>query len=342
MIKLKLPRLADIPPERLPAELRPVPVVPELPATPVVAFGRRAFLRGLAALLGVLALPMTGGQRAWAAARGRFLTGRERETLEALCDRVIPPDDAPGAKALGAARYIDRLLAQRFDRGTPFIFAGGPFSGRAPHPDNDTGAPARRRPRNDFRKPVPLTRLQRLYWEAELYGSKRLPEVAALDAQYGGELIGLRDVYRTGLGQVDERSRSTFGAPYSRLTTAQQDELFDTMDRDARNFPPDTRRGGNFFDRVIQHTFEGCFSAPEYGGNRRGAGWDLVGLDGDSQPLGYSIFSRATNGYVERPDRPMSGPDPDEASAPRPISADAQRVQDRIVTLSGVIQDCPS
>ena len=46
----------------------------------------------------------------------------------------------------------------------------------------------------------------------------------------------------------------------------------------------------------------------------------MLGLEGDDQPLGYSIFSLATDGYVERPDHPMSTPNPDElgpATVPR-------------------------
>src|SRR5262245_1469065 len=95
---------------------------------------RRRFLQGTATVLAALALPLGAFERAAAARRGHFLTRRELRTLEALCDRIIPPDDDPGAGALGAARYIHNLL-RALDRRVPRIFAGGPFSGRLPFPD---------------------------------------------------------------------------------------------------------------------------------------------------------------------------------------------------------------
>jgi len=74
---------------------------------------------------------------------GPVLHRHELATLEALVDRTIPSD--PGAKALGAARYIERLLTA-FEHPVSRIFAGGPFSGRAPFPDERTGrAPDRTR-----------------------------------------------------------------------------------------------------------------------------------------------------------------------------------------------------
>jgi hypothetical protein len=96
-------------------------------------------------------------------------------------------------------------------------------------------------------------------------------------------------------------------------------------------------------DILIRHTIEGCFSVPEYGGNAKGRGWALIGLEGDSQPLGYSIFSEATGGYVERADHPMSTANPDELSGgvvvPKPLGPDGQKVQDTIVMLTSIFSD---
>ena len=49
-----------------------------------------------------------------------------------------------------------------------------------------------------------------------------------------------------------------------------------------------------------------------------------------------SIFSRATDGYNERPDHPMSTPNPDELGGPRPITADGAKVQDTIIALTQI------
>ena len=293
---------------------------------------RREFLRALAVLLAALTVPVTGTRRAWAAARGRFFTGREHATLAAYVDRIIPPDHDPGAKALGVPRYIEMLLTA-FDAKVPRIYAGGPFSNRNPVPDNRTGKPGRRRPKNAFRHFLPLTRLQTLTWRAELFGSAAVPAVAALDGQHGGTpLMGLRDVYRAGLAMIETMAMHTYGASFVRLTAVQQDAVFSTME----GFTPDPRRDA-FNDIVIRHTLEGCFGAPEYGGNRKALGWKMLGLEGDSQPLGYSIFDSVADVYRERADHPMTTVNPDEVNGPRPLTADGQKMQTNIATLANAV-----
>lgn len=39
---------------------------------------------------------------------------------------------------------------------------------------------------------------------------------------------------------------------------------------------------------AVTHAFEGTWGAPEYGGNRDGVGWEVIGFDGDRQPRGYT------------------------------------------------------
>src|SRR5438552_8903720 len=210
MPTLKLPRALPGPAE---------PLAPEPPFPPTLLLGRRQFLKGLGALLAALAAPATSVRRAYAAARGRFFTGREFATLSALCDRVIPPDQDPGARALGAARYIERMLTA-FDHRTPLVFAGGPFSNRNPFPDNDDGTPSGRRPRNAFRRFIPLTRVQELRWRAELFGSASVPGADFNDAALG-PLHGLRDVYRASLARVDEVARMVAGNDFVALAADQ-------------------------------------------------------------------------------------------------------------------------
>jgi hypothetical protein len=331
MPKLKLPRLpVDPAGEELPAALR---WEAEAERSLGVLLGRRQFLKALVVLLAALAAPLGGVRRAAARARGRFFTRPERATLEALCDRIIPSDQDPGASALGAARYIEGMLTA-LDRSVPRIFAGGPFSNRNPFPDNDAGTPSRRRPRNSFKRFVKLSRVQELRWRAELFGSASRPGETDFNDAALGPLIGLREVYRSGLAKVDEVATAVAGDRFASLPPEAQDRVFGMLGGAFRPYP---RRGGaRFPDLVVMHTLEGCFSLPEYGGNRGLGGWRMIGLEGDDQPLGYSIFSRRQDGYNERPDHPMSTPDPDELSAPRPISADGRFIQDLIVQLSSL------
>jgi len=90
-----------------------------------------------------------------------------------------------------------------------------------------------------------------------------------------------------------------FTSPFVALTAAQQDAVLAASD-------------ANFLLLVTNHTLEGLFCVPEYGGNQDLVGWTLIGYDGDSQPLGYSIFNETTTTYDERPDKPNSTPNPDE------------------------------
>jgi hypothetical protein len=342
MPKLKLPRIADEARRELPPELR----WDAAPPSAVVLLGRREFLKALVVLVAALAAPVTGVRRAYAKARGRFFTREERTTLEALCDRIIPPDVPPGrdpgAKELGAPAYIEGLLTAFAGR-VPRIFAGGPFSDRNPFPNNRTGTPSRRRPKNAFRRFIPLTRVQEIRWRAEIFGSDKVPGADFNDAVLG-RLTGLQEVYRNGLARVNQIAVAAANAPFASLSVEEQDQVLGLLG--ARGaFPPDPRRPP-FLAVVIQHTLEGCFSAPEYGGNHRGRGWQMLGLEGDDQPLGYSLYSKAADGYNERPDHPMSTPNPDElvggVVTPRPLGADAVAVQETIVVTTTAFEnfDC--
>jgi hypothetical protein len=330
MIKLKLPRVDGPPPWR---------DLPPLTLHVSLLISRRDFLRALAAVGAAIAVPMGRPRQVWARARGRFFTAKERAALAAYVERIIPADHDPGARELGVPRYIENLLTA-FDRRVPRLYAGGPFSNRNPFPNNQRGTPSRRRPRDDFRHFIPLTRLQKLGWEVELFGLASIQAanlmradidaLAQLDAASGTlPPKGLRDVYREGLAMVDALAVRTYGKVFPKLSTTQQDDVFKKME----GFTPDPRRD-SFNDIVIGHTLEGCFGAPEYGGNEKTRGWKMLGLEGDSQPLGYSIFDLSANQYRERADHPMTTPNPDEATGARALTADGQRVQTTIVALT--------
>jgi gluconate 2-dehydrogenase gamma chain len=46
----------------------------------------------------------------------RFFTAAEAETVNAICERIIPADQDPGAGWAGVVRYIDRQLSGKFRR----------------------------------------------------------------------------------------------------------------------------------------------------------------------------------------------------------------------------------
>jgi hypothetical protein len=160
-----------------------------------------------------------------------------------------------------------------------------------------------------------------LSWKARLLGAQAVPEVA--DNPLLDELpeVDLRRRYREGLAALQSIAVGSFGAPFVDLTTEQQQEALKQADR-------------RFVDLLMRHVIQGTFCAPEYGGNAGGLGWQLTGFDGDSQPLGYEIYDETVPGfYRERPDKPNSGPDPNEDCAG--FSEDMKRFLDFISSVTG-------
>lgn len=68
---------------------------------------RRAFLRASSATL--LAVPLVPWS-SWLGSSHRFFSRSEAATLDALCDRIIPADQDPGAAWAGVGEFIDRKL----------------------------------------------------------------------------------------------------------------------------------------------------------------------------------------------------------------------------------------
>jgi hypothetical protein len=140
-------------------------------------------------------------------------------------------------------------------------------------PDLRRGVPSDRLPQNFFLASARPSRLQELYWRAEILGSAAAGIPAHLDAQQGGPRVGLRDLYRAALAKVDQVAVDVSGHPFVELVPSEQDRVFRRIDS-ASVFPPDPSRGGrSFVDLLIGHTLEGCFAAPEYGGNANTDGW---------------------------------------------------------------------
>jgi len=240
------------------------------------------------------------------------------------------PDSGDGDGS-GGVTAADVVLAEAavFDA-TP-VFGGGPFSDRQPQshfptgttrclvchgapPQTATAQPtatpflmAAQAPAVDnyapdfFNQHLPLPRLRALSWKVRILGAAAVPEVGNNPLATDPTLdVDLRRRYREGLASLDSIGRQSYGKPFVQLTAAQRSAVFDAADQ-------------LFIQLLTAHTVEGMLCAPEYGGNRNRLGWQLVGFDGDSQPEGYVIYDPTAPGnYRERPDKPNSGPNPDE------------------------------
>jgi hypothetical protein len=107
--------------------------------------------------------------------------------------------------------------------------------------------------------------------------------------------------YRQGIEALDKLA----GGDFTRAAPDRQDKILATA-----SVSP-------FTSLLFEHTIEGLYGPPEYGGNRGQSGWQEIGFPGDIQPRGY------TPDEVERSD----GHDPVETTG---IIAD-------VVKLLGVV-----
>jgi hypothetical protein len=110
-------------------------------------------------------------------------------------------------------------------------------------------------------------------------------------------LAGWRRQYARGIAALDRLA----GGDFTRAAPGHQDEVL---------AKPEV---STFTSLLFEHTIEGLYASPEYGGNRGLAGWRDIGFPGDVQPRGY------TGEEVERSD----GSDPLRQT---PIVADVLRL----------------
>ena len=91
-----------------------------------------------------------------------------------------------------------------------------------------------------------------------------------IDRALSGALKSSRAAYTTGLDSVNAQAQSLKNAAFSRLSPADQDAVLTNIQQTA----------GAFFNLVRNHTIQGTFSDPFYGGNANFIGWDLIGYPG--------------------------------------------------------------
>lgn len=99
-----------------------------------------------------------------------------------------------------------------------------------------------------------------------------------IDRALTGPLAGSKPAYVSGLAALDAYARSSKGAPFARLGASDQDAvLSDFQGNVAKAFLPNP---AGFFNMVRNHTIQGTFCDPYYGGNANYVGWDLIGYPG--------------------------------------------------------------
>jgi gluconate 2-dehydrogenase gamma chain len=85
-------------------------------------------------------------------------------------------------------------------------------------------------------------------------------------------LTGWQQQYRQGIATLDKLA----GGDFTKASGAKQDKILVMS------------AVSDFVSLLFEHTIEGLYAAPEYGGNRDLTGWKEIGFPGDIQPRGYT------------------------------------------------------
>jgi hypothetical protein len=91
----------------------------------------------------------------------------------------------------------------------------------------------------------------------------------------------LRRIYRHGIAALDQKTGGNFAA----ASPSKQDQVLASS------------AVSSFTAVLFQHTIEGLYSNPEYGGNRHQSGWKEIGFPGDVLPRGYTADEMAAAHY---------------------------------------------
>jgi len=245
-------------------------------------------------------------------------------------------DTDPGATEAGAVVFIDRFLSA-FELPSavadgPPVWLSGPFSGRNPYPDNTTGEPDLSSPpppdsfySNGQMHSLALTRTQRIVWYAQLYGTSSLPLSDPVMGTWAKQVAngtipglvaaeGQRKLYLDGLDALDRWSMTVTGQHFANAPAQEQDLMLAAVGNVvlAAIAPQLTSNLPSSFPAVappaaaqalypvlVSHTFQACYGLPEYRQLDSNPMWKLIGFDGDTQPLGNSIYGSELKGDNE-------------------------------------------
>ena len=133
-------------------------------------------------------------------------------------------------------------------------------------------------------------------------GAREARAAHYIDRALGGALSGSKAAYTAGLAAFDAYCRSSRRAPFTELSTRDQDSvLIDVETGAATGF---VGSSGAFFAMVRTHTLQGTFGDPYYGGNFNFIGWDMIGYPGvrtnvsaEEQRLGVKLTPNHQSAY---------------------------------------------
>jgi hypothetical protein len=186
----------------------------------------------------------------------RFFTGHQAAVVTDATARIAPgPQDDPaeaghpGAREAGVTDYIDTML------GALGALESSVSAGGAAAPEIFAGGPWSNRHTSG---PDLMASFVALYPVARIAWRQRL--------------AGWRQQYAQGIATLDRLA----GGDFTKASPADQDKILASS------------AASTFTSLLFEHTIEGMYAVPEYGGNRGLVGWKDIGYPGDSQPRGYT------------------------------------------------------
>jgi gluconate 2-dehydrogenase gamma chain len=125
--------------------------------------------------------------------------------------------------------------------------------------------------------------------DANCPGARQARTVIYIDRALAGYFSGLQVLYREGLEMIARLSNELFGRGFAALPEPRQDEIL-RIAEDARH-AKGSEQLALFFAVIREHTLEGMFGDPIYGGNHNAVGWKMIGFPGAQ--WGYSAEQMA-------------------------------------------------
>lgn len=295
-----------------------------------------------------------GGERAYFLTPSRWDTCRSvcARIVPTGTDPATDPGAEEAWATVFIDRFLSAFELPASVADNPAIWVKGRWSGRNPYPTG-TGEPSADFPPDDFLSGgqghfLTMTPAQELSWRYQLYGVTALETAPAGAAKWAAQVKsglipsptpsgGLRQLYDEGLDAFDTWSRSLFGVPYPAASTTEQDLMLELagnviIDAFAGNLPSGAPAPvppaavTALFPVITLHTFQATYGIPEYAWRNgaddptviRGEGtaqWRAIGYDGDTEPLGNSLFDPKLYG---------PGEGPNDGFGAEPGSADAE------------------
>ena len=182
-----------------------------------------------------------------------FFDPHQRATIEAAMARIIPTDDAPGAREAGCIDFLDRYLS-----GVGYIFA---------KPDGSGFEVLEGRSAKAW--------MQRI----EIMRARYVEGIEDLDARgrrhFSADFVALTPAQQDDVLRAVEASGT--GQP---TTLTPNDALAGPVSAEPALQQTSTEVDLKFLPLLITHTRQGFYADPIYGGNRDQTGWKVIGFPG--------------------------------------------------------------